>query len=444
MYTVPTAKRKTVLKAQRLIDGDGGFLEGGVAVVLDGSRIESLGHAASAKLPADADVLDAGNATLMPGMMDCHLHLNQWNVLTFKNYRAAAFEITPQLQMLYALLHAQICMEMGFTTLRDLGGYSYAGHVTAEMCAIRDAIEYGIMAGPRLFCAGWAIITNAHLDCILPRNVPRVPAATADGPWELRKLVRAQLRIGADLIKTCCSGGGGTDKEEPDIRNMTQDEIDAIVDEAHAFGKRCAVHCFTPEAQKMALRAGADTLEHSVFTDDEAIDLMKKRNVILTPTLQHRTDHAIELRRQMGTPEFTLTKMKKIQPSTKETFQRLHRAGVKMALGTDTQLDPEMGSQAFEMAIYVDFGMTPEEAIKTGTKHAAEAIGIADKTGTLEPGKFADIIAVNGNPYDDIRVLTRKENILVVMKEGKIYVDRRAGKDERLIHDASWGWKIPI
>jgi imidazolonepropionase-like amidohydrolase len=328
--------------------------------------------------------------------------------------------------------------------LRDLGGYSYAGHVTAEMCAIRDAIEYGIVAGPRLFCAGWAIITNAHLDCILPRNAPRTPLATADGPWELRKLARTQLRIGADLIKTCCSGGGGTDKEEPDVRNMTQEEIDAIVDEAHAFGKRCAVHCFTPQAQKMAMRAGADTLEHAVFTDDEAIAMMKERKIILTPTLQHRTDHAIELRRWMGTPEFTLAKMKKIQPYTKETFQRLHRAGVKMALGTDTQLDPEMGSQAGEMAIYVNYGMTPEEAIATGTKNAAEAIGIADHLGTLEPGKWADIIAVKGNPYADITVLGRKENILLVLKDGKVYVDRRPGRNERLIHDASWGWKIPM
>lgn len=433
-----------MIRASRLIDGNGGFIEGGVAVVLDGRTIESAGRADARTLPSDCELVDAGDATLMPGMMDCHLHLNQWNTLTFKNYRAAAFEITPQLQMLYALLHAQICMEMGFTTLRDLGGYSYAGHVTAEMCAVRDAIECGIVAGPRLFCAGWAIITNAHLDCILSRNIPRVPFATADGPWELRKQVRAQLRIGADLIKTCCSGGGGTDKEEPDIRNMTQDEIDAIVDEAHAFRKKCAVHCFTPEAQKMALRAGADTLEHSVFTDDEAIAMMKERKIILTPTLAHRTDHAIDLRRQMGTPEFTLTKMKKIQPFTKETFQRLHRAGIKMALGTDTQLDPEMGSQAGEMALYVEFGMTPAEAIATGTKHAAEAIGIADRVGTLEAGKFGDIIAVSGNPYDDITVLTKKQNILVVMKEGKVYVDRRAGGRERLIHDASWGWKIPI
>ncbi len=433
-----------MLQGAQLIDGNGGFIEGGAVVVLDGTTIESVAQADRARIPEGSDIVDLGSATLMPGMMDCHLHLNQYNALTFKNYRAAAFEITPQLQMLYALLHAQICMEMGFTTLRDLGGYGYAGHVTAEMCAIRDAIESGIAAGPRLFCAGWAIMTNAHLDCILPRNMPRVELATADGPWELRKLARTQLRIGADLIKTCCSGGGGTDKEEPDVRNMTQEEVDAIVDEAHAFGKRCAVHCFTPQSQKMAMRAGADTLEHSVFTDDEAIAMMKERDIILTPTLQHRSDHAIELRRQMGTPEFTLAKMKKIQPHTKETFQRLHRAGITMALGTDTQLDPEMGSQAGEMAIYVEFGMTPEEAIATGTKNAAAAIGIADRVGTLEAGKWADIVAVDGNPLADITVLGKKQNILLVMKEGKVYVDRRPGRSERLIHDASWSWKIPM
>ena len=431
-----------VVKAERLIDGTGGMIEGGVHVVLDGTAIVAVGQSDRVKLPDEADVIDMGDTTLMPGMMDCHVHLSFFNALTFKNYRAATFEVTPQLQMLYALLHTQVCMEMGFTTLRDLGGYGYAGHFTSGMVAIRDAIELGIMAGPRLLVAGWVIITNAHLDCVLPTNAPRVPGSTADGPWELRKLAREQLRVGADLIKTCVSGGGGTNKDEPTARNMTQEELDAIVDEAHAFGKRCAAHCFTPEAQKMALRAGADTLEHSVFTDDEAIAMMKERGTILVPTLQHRTDHAIELRREMWTPEFVLQKMKMLQPHTMETFRRLYRAGVKLALGTDTSNDPEMGSQAGELEIYVNLGMTTMDAIASATKIAAEALGIDDRVGTLEPGKQADIIAVKGNPLEDITLLKEKRNILMVMKEGKVYVDRRPGCRERLIHDETWGWKI--
>ena len=434
-----------VLKAGSLIDGNGAFLDGGISVTIDEQGlISSIVASASANIPQDAHVVDLGDATLMPGMMDCHLHLNQFNTLTFKNYRAAVFEVTPQLQQLYALLHAQMCMEMGFTTLRDLGGYGYNGHLTAEMAAIRDAIERGIMAGPRILVGGWAIITNAHLDCIMPKNAPRVPGATADGPWDLRRLTRSQLRAGADLIKTCVSGGGGTDREEPDVRNMTQEELDAIVDEAHAFHARCACHCFTAQSQKMAMRAGADTLEHCVFTDDEAIAMMKERDIILVPTLAHRSDHAIDIRREMGTPEFTLAKMKKIQPHTKETFLRLHKAGVKMALGTDTQLDPEMGSQAAELEIYVSYGMTTTEAIETATKHAAEALGISAVTGTLEVGKSADIVAVAKNPLADITVLKEKRNILLVMKEGTVFVDRRPGKSERLIHDARWAWKIGL
>ncbi|HVA37118.1 MAG TPA: amidohydrolase family protein [Candidatus Dormibacteraeota bacterium] len=433
-----------VVRAERLIDGAGGTLEGGVDVVLEGTTITDMGQTGRVKVPDGAEIIDAGGATLIPGLMDGHLHLSFFNAMTFKNHRAAAFEVTPQLQQLYALLHAQISMEMGFTTLRDVGGYSYAGHFTPEMVAIREAVKLGITAGPRLLVAGWAMITNSHLDCLMPSNLPRLPGVTADGPWELRRLVRSQLRTGADLIKTCVSGGAGDDKEGPTVRNMTQEELDAIVDEAHAFGKRCATHCFTPAAQKMALRAGADTLEHSVFTDDEAIDMMKARGIILFPTLNHRTDHAIELRREMGTAEFVLHKMKTLQPHTMDTFKRLYRAGVKLALGTDTACDPEMGTQAAELEIYVNLGMTTMDAIKAGTKHAAEALGIDDVVGTLAPGKIADMVAVDGNPLDDITVLKDKKKILVVMRDGRIFVDRRPGQRERLIHDESWGWKIAI
>jgi imidazolonepropionase-like amidohydrolase len=168
---------------------------------------------------------------------------------------------------------------------------------------------------------------------------------------------------------------------------------------------------------------------------------MKAEDKIIVPTLAHRSDRAIEVRRRAGSSEFVLNKMKKIQPFTQETFKKFHQAGIKIALGTDLQIDPEMGTSAHEMEIYVDYGMTPMEAIQTGTRNAAEALGLDRDIGTLEPGKFADIIAVQGNPLKDIRILQDKKKIQMVMKEGKIFVFRKPGREKFVIHDREWGWK---
>ena len=431
-----------VVKGAGLIDGLGGEVRGNAVVVVDGARIAAVGAEGEVAVPRGAEIVELPNCTLMPGLIDCHVHLSAHNVLTFKNHRVAAFEVTPELEMLYAIFHAQLSFEMGFTTLRHLGWMHYQGLDTAQMVAVRDAINVGIVVGPRLLIAGWTVITGAHLDLCLPGNALRPPGTTADGPWGLRQLARQNLRMGCDLIKTCASGGGGTDKEEPDVRNMTQEELNAIVDEAHAFHKQVACHAFTPEAQRMAIRAGVDTLEHIVFTDDEAIAMMKAENKVITPTLSHRTDHAIELRRRAGTSEFVLKKMKTIQPHTKESFQRIHQAGVRIAMGTDLGLDPEAGRNAGELEIYVNYGMTPMEAIQTATRNAAEAIGLGREIGTLEPGKLADIIAVEGNPVGDIRLLQDRDKIKMVMKEGTIYGDRRPGLEKYVIADAQREFKI--
>lgn len=431
-----------VLRAARLVDGSGGEVSHDAVVVVEGSRIKAAGPASGIAVPAGAEVVRLDGCTLMPGLMDVHIHLSMFNARTYRNYRVAMFEVSPQLQMLCAVLHAQMCLEMGFTTLRHLGYMTYLGLDTAEMVAVRDAIDAGIIPGPRLLVAGWTMITGAHLDLVMPRNAPRAPGVTGDGPWELRKVARANIRIGCDVIKTCVSGGGGTDKEEPDVRNMTQEELDAIVDEAHAFHKRCACHCFTPQAQRMAVRAGVDTVEHIVFTDDEAIAMLKGENKIVVPTLAHRSDRAIEIRRRIGTPEFVLEKMKRIQPHTKESFQRMHQAGIKMAMGTDTGLDPDMGANAYELEIYVSYGMTPMEAIQTATKNAAEALGLERELGTLEPGKLADVIAVDGDPLADIRVLQDREKIRLVMKSGDVFVDRRKGYEKRVIQTDQTTWAL--
>jgi imidazolonepropionase-like amidohydrolase len=412
-------------------------------LVVDGTRIAQIGTRKTIKVPDGADIIDCGNATLIPGMLDIHLHTMMFNCLTFHNFRVAQWEITPELQQMYGLFHAQLCFDMGFTTLRDMGLQTYRGLLVREACAIRDAIDMGIVEGPRMLVAAFTTITGSHLDLIQPRAAERLGFQNADGPWELRKLARTNLLHGADVIKTCASGGGGTDKEEPDIRNMTQVELDAIVDEAHAFHKICAVHCFTPQSQRMALAAGADTIEHMVFSDDETIGMIREKGTHVTPTLSHRTDHAIEMRREQGTSQFVLKKMKSIQENCFDTFQKMHKAGINIAMGTDMGFDPEMGTNAAELEIYVNLGMSPMDALLTCTRNAARAIKLDKQIGTLEAGKLADVVAVAGDPLADIRCLQDKKNIQIVMKEGKVYADRRPGHSKSVVNAEPGSWKIP-
>jgi imidazolonepropionase-like amidohydrolase len=442
-YKVPEAKGAVkVIKGGTLIDGNGGKPLKDPVIVLEGRRIKQVGTKNDVKIPARAEVVDCGKLTLMPGLMDVHLHTMMFNCLTFHNYRVAQWEITPELQQMYGLFHAQLCFDMGFTTLRDLGLNSSRGLLTAHLCAVRDSINAGVLEGPRMFIGGFTTITGSHLDLIQPRAAQRYGFQTADGPWELRKLARTNLLAGCDIVKTCATGGGGTDKEEPDIRNMTQEEMDAIVDEAHAFHKIAAVHCFTPAGQRMALQAGADTIEHMVFSDDETIDMLAESGVWMTPTLLHRTDHAIDTRKDQGTSMFVINKMKALQPYCYETFQKMHKAGVNIAMGTDMGFDPEMGTNARELEVYVKLGMKPMDAILSATRNAARAIKMDKELGTVETGKLADIIAVKGDPLKNITVLQEKKNIQMVMKEGRIYADRREGKSKNVVNVGPGDWKI--
>lgn len=442
-YKVPEAKGAVkVIRGGMLIDGNGGKPVKDPVVVLEGRRIKQVGTKNEVKIPARAEVIDCGKLTLMPGLMDVHLHTMMFNCLTFHNYRVAQWEITPELQQMYGLFHAQLCFDMGFTTLRDLGLNSSRGLLTAHLCAVRDSINAGIVEGPRMLIGGFTTITGSHLDLIQPRAMQRFGFQTADGPWELRKLARTNLLAGCDIVKTCATGGGGTDKEEPDIRNMTQEEINAIVDEAHAFHKVAAVHCFTPNGQRMALEAGADTIEHMVFHDDETIDMLAESGVWMTPTLLHRTDRAIETRKDQGTSMFVINKMKALQPYCYETFQKMYKAGINIAMGTDMGFDPEMGTNARELEVYVKLGMKPMDAILSATRNAARAIKMDKELGTVEAGKFADIIAVQGDPLRNIAVLQEKKNIQMVMKEGRIYADRRAGRNRNVVNVNPGDWKI--
>lgn len=429
-----------VIKAARLIDGTGEVIPQPHVVIKD-KRVEDVGPADAVVVPSGAEVIDVGDCTIMPGLIDTHVHLGALNCTSFGTARIARFEITPQLQSFYALFHAQICFEMGFTTMRDAGRGTPRGDFAEEMCAVRDAINNGIIAGPRLLILAECVITGAHLEILtMPRAMRRPEGMTADGPWELRKKVRELIRSGADGIKTSVTGGVslGTD---PSVRNMTQEELDAIVDEAHAFNKPVAVHCFTPEGLHMCVNAGVDTIEHMVYSDDESIRRVSDAGIWVVPTLLNRIDYAIDQNVLQGMPPTLIETQRAMKPHCFETFQRMKAAGVRIAMGTDIHNVPEMGCAARELEIYVDQGMTPMESIQTATRDAAEAIGVGGNIGTIESGKFADIIAVRGDPLEDIRVLQEADNIGMVMKEGGVYVDRLAASPQTVRHPEPGSWR---
>lgn len=431
----------TVVTGAKLIDGTGGVIDDPV-ITVEGQRIKSVSSGKADAPPLGVTIIDAAGCTLMPGLIDLHVHVAAFNCLTFENYRVATFEVSPQLQMFFCLFHAQLCFEMGYTTLRDMGRGTPRGGYTAESCAVRDAINAGVVTGPRMIVSGRTMITGSHFDLLtLPRAAERSPGFTADGPWDLRRMVREHLRTGADVIKTCVSGGVAA-RSDHTVRNMTQEELEAIVDESHAFRKPVAVHCFTPDAQRMCIKAGVDTIEHMVYTDDDAIARIRDSGIYVVPTLLHRSDAAIKKRREHGASEFLVRKMKEIQPHCFETFRRMHAAGVKIAMGTDTTIDPEMGMNSRELEMYVDLGMSPMDAILTTTRNAAEALGMLKDLGTVEVGKFADIIAVDGNPLRNIGMLQDKERIRLVMKEGLAYVDKISVKEKYVRHPNPPQWKI--
>jgi imidazolonepropionase-like amidohydrolase len=423
-----------VLKAGKLIDGTGNSPIRNAAVVIEDNRVKAVGEAAKLKLPADAQVVDLPGCTLMPGLADLHMHVAAPNLRSYKHYRVAVTEVSPELQLLYAARHARMMLQAGFTLVRDCGWPTMlGGQVTRGMVALRDAIDTGFMPGPRLIVGGTTVINNSHLDIILPRNCYRDPSTLADGPWEMRKLARINLRWGVDYLKTWASGGAGTMGDRITDKNITQEELDAVVDEGHSVGKFTACHCHTPDAVRMALKAGVDTIEHIVYTDDDAIRRLKEAGKYVIPTLTKRSLKAIQARITVGASDEVTEKKLKTREICTESFKRMHQAGIKIACGTDLSVDPGMGENALELELYVEFGMTPMEAIMTATRNAAEAVGRLNDLGTIEPGKLADMIAVDGDPLHDIRVLQQHDKIKVVMKNGLVVVDRRDG--ERVLHE---------
>jgi imidazolonepropionase-like amidohydrolase len=423
--TSPEAARRTVIHCGRLLDGTGRAPEA-ATLVLEGGRVAQVLPAGVAAAHAEDDlVIDAARHTVVPGLMDLHVHLQHGVMdprephLTF-----GILTTTSQLRTLWAARNARLMLEAGFTTVRDLA--AYASPRNQEVLAVRDGVALGLVPGPRLFVAGFASQTAGHGDMGLPRTWPRDPELLADGPWEFRRLVRQMVRDGVDLIKTATSGGAGGHGEKIWWRNLTDEELEALVDEAHSSGHRVACHAHTADGVKRALRAGVDTIEHGVYLDDEGIELLLERDATLVPTLLVRSDRAVGPHKKYGSPPEVIQKFESLARAGAASLYPAYKAGVRIALGTDTgrTLREHFGRNAHELELMVEVGMTPMDAILAGTRNAAVALGAADRLGTLQAGKAADLLVVDGNPLDDIRVLADPARILLVVKDGQVVVNR--------------------
>jgi imidazolonepropionase-like amidohydrolase len=400
----------TVIKAARLIDGTGAPPIDGAAVIVAGDTITWVGRAADLKAPSGARVIDLGRQTVLPGLFDCHVHITG---VPGDGGDTQELRETDAHKAIYGVIHSKITLEAGFTTVRDVGG-SYS------TVALRDSIAKGLIPGPHMYVATWSIgITGGHGDINGWSPNLRLPgtAMIADGIEGVRKAVREQVKYGADLIKVVASGGILSVGDSPSSVQYSFEELKTIVDEAGHSGRKVAAHAHGAQSIKDAVRAGVASIEHGSLIDDEGIRMMKERGTYLVPTL-YTLDFIIEEGSAHGTPDYAINKARAIMKEQRANLRKAYQAGVKFAYGTDAAVIPH-GRNAKDFNIIVNqLGAPPMEAIKMATTNAADLVGIGNKTGALKAGLWADLVAVDGNPLDDIRVL---ENVSFVMKSGTVY-----------------------
>jgi imidazolonepropionase-like amidohydrolase len=413
----PAPEKVIVLKAARLFDGRSKALVQNGVVIVQGNKIVDTGSNLPA--PADAQVIDLGDATLSPGFMDGHTHLTLDFSGNYNDRRLKEVDLNVSEQAIKATTYARATVEAGFTTVRDLGS-RFVGSKEFVDVALRNSINKGVVVGPRMLVATFGIgATGGHFDPtsgfrdMLFGREPDYSEGIADGPDAIRKAVRFEVKNGADVIKAAVSGGVLSLADEVDTPQLTPAEMAALVDESHRLRKKVAVHCHGDQAAKEAIEAGVDSIEHGSFLKPETLTLMKNKGTYLTPTLM-----ATEwiLGKIDNYPPALQAKAKAAGAARSDMFRNAVKMGVKISFGTDAAVFPH-GQNAKEFKLMVDLGMPAIDALKTATGNAADLFGIAQKVGTLEKGKLADVIAMSGDPTSDI---TATERVSFVMKEGKI------------------------
>jgi len=405
------AKETVLIKAGRLVDVRSGRVLTDQTILIEGNRIKQVGPPQSIQAPADARVIDLSSATVLPGLIDCHTHLT----LEPGQNGYESLGISIPREALYGAKNAKLTLEGGFTTVRNVAAHGYTD------VALRDAINAGDVPGPRIDAAGPAIgVTGGHMDnSLLAPEYHHSSESVADGVPALIAKVREQVKYGADVIKIAATGGVLSKGDSPEATQFSDEEIRAVVAEAHRLGRKVAAHAHGAAGIKQAVLAGVDSIEHGSFIDAEAIRLMKEKGTYLVPTL-YLADWFIENYQRLRVPEFMVEKAKVVMPAARQNIARAFKAGVKVAFGTDAAVYPH-GLNAREFAVMVKLGMTPMQSIQAATIHAADLLGWSDRVGSIEAGRFADIIAVNGDPTADVTVL---ERVFFVMKGGQVVVRR--------------------
>jgi len=407
-----TAGNWMALVGGTLINGTGQDPLPEAVLVIGESVIREVGRKGEVEIPADCEIIDVSGKTIMPGMFDCHCHVSLTTMSIEKRlFTPKTVEIFQTAEMMKRTLHA------GFTTIREPGVLNDTG--------FRQVVEMGLIEGPRLVLAGGIGQTGGHFDEYYPRDVelPFFGVEMCDGVLEVQKAARKVLRKGFDFIKVCATGGVVSPADSPEYTEWTIEELKTMVYEASTRGKAVMAHAEGTQGIKNAIRAGVWSVEHGSMLDDEAIQMFLDTGTYLVPTL-FAMEEMWERGEAMGLTPVSLAKMERIKPTHVASFRRAVEAGVKIAVGTDAIDDEMHGKNARELELMVRYGFAPMQAIVAATKTSAEACRVDNKVGTLESGKLADLLVVDGNPLDDISILQDQERLVLVMKEGKSYVDR--------------------
>jgi imidazolonepropionase-like amidohydrolase len=407
------AAKRTVIHPGRLLDVRTGELRTNQAIVVEGEKIVQVGPATEVKAAAGDATIDLPEATLLPGLIDAHTHLTfDLNSLGYQG-----LGISTAREALHGARNARRTLEAGFTTVRNVGAFDYSD------IALRDAINDGDVIGPRILASGPALgITGGHCDeNLLPPAFHLQGGGVADGVEAVQHKVREVIKYGADVIKICATGGVLSKGDDPNASQYTLEEMKAIVADAHRLGRKVAAHAHGAEGVRWASEAGVDSVEHGHLMDDAAVATLKKNGTYLVPTL-FLGEYMLAHLEHSDVPDFSKQKMRDVAAAMQKNVKKAFDAGVKIAFGTDAAVYPH-GLNAGEFHVYVKLGMTPLAAIQTATINAADLLGWTKQVGTLEPGKWADMVAVDGDPTKDVTIL---ERVKFVMKGGVVYKNEYA------------------